>query len=1083
MHDQHDSHAKENQPLKAKSGAQIDPSLLNGMEWRSIGPYRGGRVVAVAGDPVEKQRFYFGSTGGGVWKTTDGGLVWENISDGYFQRASVGALAVSQADPNVIYAGMGETTIRGNVAHGDGVYRSTDGGQSWTHLGLQATRHIARVRIHPQNPNLVYVAALGHAHGPNPERGVYRTQDGGKKWELILFRSEKAGAIDLSIDPDNPRILYAAFWEACRLPHTLISGGEGSGIFKSIDGGDSWTEISRKPGLPTGMLGKIGIAVSPAKAGRVWAIIETEDSAVFRSDDGGEHWQRLSEERSLFARAWYYQHIIADPADAETLWVLNVQAWKSIDGGRTFFDVATPHADNHDMWIDPLDPLRMIEGNDGGACISFNGGESWSTQYNQPTIEFYHVTTDNQVPYRIYGAQQDNTTLSLPTRSPLAGITQLDWYDVGGGESGYIAVRPDDHNIVYAGNYQGYITRYDHRTRQSRNISVWPEAASGWGAGSLRYRFQWTAPIMLSPHDPDILYITGNHVFRSTNEGSSWQAISPDLTRNDSSRLEASGGPINKDNTGAEYYGTIFAFAESPCERGVFWAGSDDGLIHLSRDDGKSWEPVTPRDLPEWALISIIEPSPYDPASAYVAATRYKLDDFTPYLYKTHDYGKTWYRITAGIREQDFTRVIRADPVRRGLLYAGTETGVYISFDDGEQWQPLQLNLPVVPIHDLAIKESNLIAATHGRAFWVLDDITPLRQLNEQVEQSAAYLFAPRPTIRFMTVGGFSQVPESGKYYRKTGVTTISTRREEKPTGEKVDRNLDAGQNPPDGVMISYYLKEQPEGEVKLIILDTSGQEIRSFSSEEAAADPKRTRAAKKNGKKEVRVAKEAGTHRFVWNMRYPDPTKLEEGFMGGENTLVGPVVAPGTYQVRLVAGEQSHTTSFEIQKDPRVAATQHDLEAQFALLLRIRDRLSETHEAITTLRDIRQQVEQWEQRTQGREDYKAIGDQAKALKEKLTAIEEEFIQVKAKTRQDTLNYPAKLNVRLSALTGVVASADAAPTEQAYEVFEHLSTQVQAQLNRLQECITTDLAAFNRLIRESELPAIMPSVPAKKREG
>jgi photosystem II stability/assembly factor-like uncharacterized protein len=1062
----------------------VDPRVLKGLEWRSIGPYRGGRVVAVAGDPIDKQRFYFGSTGGGVWQTTDGGLIWENISDGYFKRASVGAIAVARSDPNVIYVGMGETTIRGNVSHGDGVYRSVDRGKTWTHLGLEATRHIAKVRIHPQNPDLVYVAALGHAHGPNPERGIYRTRDGGQTWEQILFRSEKAGAIDLSMDPLNPRVLYAAIWEASRLPHTLISGGEDSGIFKSTDGGDTWTEISRRPGLPRGLLGKIGIVASPARSGRVWAIVEAEDSAVFRSDDGGEHWQRLCEDRPLFARAWYYQHIIADPQDADTLWVLNVQAWKSIDGGKTFFDVATPHADNHDLWIDPEDPARMIESNDGGACISFNGGESWSTQYNQPTVEFYHVTTDNQIPYRIYGAQQDNTTICLPTRSPLAAITQLDCYDIGGGESGYIAVRPDDSNIVYAGNYQGYITRYDHRTRQSRNISVWPELASGWGAGALKYRFQWTAPIMLSPHDPNILYITGNYVFRSTNEGSSWEIISPDLTRNDSSRLESSGGPINKDNTGAEYYGTVFAFAESPCERGVLWAGSDDGLIHVSRDDGKTWEPVSPSELPEWALISIIEPSPYDPAEAYVAATRYKMDDFTPYLYKTRDYGKTWHRITNGIPEHDFTRVIRADPVRRGLLYAGTETGVYISFNDGEQWQPLQLNLPVVPIHDLAVKDSDLIAATHGRAFWVLDDITPLRQLNEQIQQSTAHLFTPRPTIRFMTVGGFSQVPANGKYYRKTGVTTISARREEKPNGEKIDRNLDAGQNPPDGVIVVYFLKEKPEDEIRLSFLDASGKEIRSFSSKETPAEQKNRREKKKNGKnKEPRVSCEAGAHRFVWNMRYPDPTKVEEGFMGGDNGLIGPVVAPGTYQVRLTIGDWSQTASFEIQKDPRISATQQDLEDQLALLLRIRDTLSETHEVINLLRDIRQQVEQWEQRVQGREEQEAIESAGKAVKDRLAAIEEELIQVKARSRQDTLNHPAKLNAKLAALTGVVASADAAPTKQAYELFEYLASQVEAEQKRLQECIDTDLAAFNRLIREASLPAILPPVLSKSQEG
>ncbi|HEU5374017.1 MAG TPA: hypothetical protein VFV38_01115 [Ktedonobacteraceae bacterium] len=1074
-------HAKQS-PNSKSSGPQttFDPDLFKGLEWRSLGPYRGGRVVAVAGDPVDKQKFYFGSTGGGIWQTTDGGLIWENISDGYFQRASVGAIAVSQADPNVIYVGMGETTIRGNVSHGDGMYKSTDGGRSWLHLGLAETRHIGKVRIHPQNPDLVYIAALGHAHGPNAERGIYRTRDGGKTWEQVLFRSEKAGAIDLVMDPLNPRILYAAFWEASRLPHTLISGGEDSGMFKSTDGGDTWTEISRKPGLPQRLLGKIGLAASPARAGRLWAIIEAEDSAVFRSDDGGEHWQRMSNERGLLSRAWYYQHIIADPQDENTLWVLNVQAWKSIDAGKTFTDVASPHADNHDLWIDPADPQRMILGNDGGACISFNGGASWSTQYNQPTIEFYHVTTDNQVPYRIYGAQQDNTTICLPTRSSLAGITQQDCYDIGGGESGYIAVRADDHNIVYAGNYQGYITRYDHRTRQSRNIAVWPELASGWGAGDLRYRFQWTAPIMLSPHDPNILYITGNHVFRSTDEGSSWQTISPDLTRNERSRLESSGGPINKDNTGAEYYGTVFAFAESPLQRGLLWAGSDDGLIHLSRDDGKTWEHVSPPDLPEWALISIIEPSPHNAATAYVAATRYKLDDFTPYLYVTRDHGKSWRKITTGIPAHDFTRVIRADPVRPGLLYAGTETGVYASWNDGEQWQPLQLNLPVVPIHDLAIKESDLIAATHGRSFWVLDDITPLRQVNEEIQQSASHLFTPRPTIRFMTIGGFSQIPAGGKYYRKTGVTTISARREEKPNGAKFDRNLDAGQNPPDGVIVVYYLKEQPEGEVRLVFLDAQGQEIKSFSSEAPPEDTPKTGEVKKSNNKDPLVPKTAGANRFVWNMRYPDPVKVAEGFMGGDNGLVGPVVAPGTYQVRLVVGDQSQTASFEIQKDPRVSASQADLQAQFALLLAIRDRLSETHEAITTIREVRQQIEQWEQRTQGREHHQTIVDAGKVVKEKLTAIEEELIQVKARSRQDTLNHPAKLNARITALTGVVASADAAPTRQAYELFEHLTGQLQAHQQRLRECLETDLTAFNSLIRELELPAVLTPVSANE---
>jgi photosystem II stability/assembly factor-like uncharacterized protein len=1063
------------------AAAVIDSAMLHSLQWRLIGPFRGGRVVAVAGDPVHTQVFYFGSTGGGIWKTTDGGIIWENVSDGSFKRASVGAIAVSTSDPNVIYAGMGETTIRGNVSHGDGVYKSTDGGKTWTHLGLADTRNIAKVRIHPQNPDLVYVAALGHAHGPNPERGVYRSRDGGKTWEQILFRSDKVGAIDLAIDPNNPRILYAAIWEAQRKPYTLVSGGEDCGIFKSTDGGDNWTEITRKPGLPTGVLGKIGLAVSLAKEDRVWAIIDAEDGALFRSNDGGENWERLSEDRNLWARPWYYQHIYADPKDPETIWALNVQCWKSVDGGRTFFEVQVPHGDNHDLWIDPHDPQRMIEGNDGGACVSFNGGASWSSIYNQPTAEMYHVTTDNQVPYRVYGAQQDNSTITVPSRSALAGITQSDIYDVGGGESGYIAVRPDDTNIVYAGNYLGYLTRYDHRSRQERNIAVWPELATGWGAKDQKYRFQWTFPILLSPHDPNVLYVTGNHVFRSTDEGNSWQIISPDLTRNDITKMEASGGPPTRDNTGTECYCTIFAFAESPLKRGLFWAGSDDGLLHISQDGGETWRNITPPDLAEWALVSIIEPSPHDPATAYVAANRYKLDDFHPYLYKTNDYGATWTKITTGIAENDFTRAIREDPVRRGLLYAGTETGVHVSFDDGEHWQSLRLNLPAVPIHDLVIKDNDLVAATHGRSFWILDDITPLRYISEQVQDAPVYLFKPRPAVRFITSWGYSRASAPGIFYRNTGDIMITARRELKPGGEMVDRNLNAGENPPDGVLVYYSLKQKPEGEVKLTFLDAQGEQIKSFTSEQAQsrspkaedAPPETPDEEEDREKKDPRVPKEAGMNRFLWNTRYPDPKKVD-GYVASEAVMAGPVTAPGTYHVQLTVADQTLTEAFEVQKDPRVPATQEDLDSQFKLLLKVRDKLSETHDAINTLRNIRQQVEDWEKRTRERKDHEAVSSAARSLKEKLSPIEDELTQSRAKTRQDTMNFPAKLNGKLAWLAGVVASAQAAPTRQQYELYADLAGRIDVQIQRLQEIIDTDVAAFNGLMRESEMPAVIP---------
>ncbi len=724
----------------------------------------------------------------------------------------------------------------------------------------------------------------------------------------------------------------------------------------------------------------------------------------------------------------------------------------------------------------------MIEGNDGGACITFNGGESWSSIYNQPTAEFYHVVTDNQVPYRVYGAQQDNSTISIASRSALAGITESDWYEVGGGESGYVAVRPDDPDIVYAGNYQGYIARYDRRNQQARNIAVWPELASGWGAKDQKYRFQWTAPIVLSPHDPDILYVTGNLVFRSTDEGNSWNIISPDLTRNDVSKLEASGGPITKDNTGAEYYGTIFAFAESPLQRGLFWAGSDDGLVHISRDNGETWEDVTPKALPEWALISIIEPSPHDPAAAYVAATRYKLDDFQPYLFKTNDYGKTWIKITNGIEANNFTRVVREDPQRRGLLYAGTEMGVHVSFDDGDHWQALQLNLPVVPVHDLAIKDSDLVAATHGRAFWILDDVTPLRQVSEQLQSADVYLFRPRSTIRFMTAWGFTRTPTSGKFYPMFGGKMVTTRREQKPGGEPVSRNLDAGQNPPRGVMVTYYLKQKPDGEVKLTFLDAQGNEVKTFSSkrdQEQSTDPEETPVArskekdKEKEKKEPRVSKEAGANRFVWDMRYPEASKVD-GYVAAESALVGPVAPPGTYQVRLTVADQAYSEPFEIYKDPRVTATQADLEAQFALRLKIRDKLSETHDAINMLRNIRRQVESWEQLTEKREDHEVILRLGGTVKEKLTAIEDELVQAKAKSRQDTLNFPAKLNAKLATLGAVIAGADAAPTRQAYELFDDLVARIDVQLRKLQEVIDVDVAAFNSLMRESDIPSLIP---------
>ncbi|HET7700182.1 MAG TPA: glycosyl hydrolase, partial [Candidatus Limnocylindria bacterium] len=996
---------------RATTGAVT--GLLDRLEWRQAGPFRGGRVGAVAGDPRDRNTFYFGSTGGGVWKTGDGGQYWENVSDGFFKRASVGAIAVAASDPNVIYVGMGESCIRGNVSHGDGVYRSTDAGKTWTHLGLERTRHIGKVRVHPTDPDTVYVAALGHAHGPNTERGVYRSRDGGRTWKRVLYRNDRAGAVDLSIDANNPRIIYATIWEAIRRPWELVSGGPGSGIFRSNDGGDTWTELTRAKGLPKGVIGKIGISASAARSGRVYAIVESDEGGVYRSDDFGDTWTRGSEDRNLRQRAWYYDHIYADPKDPETVWVLNVDAWRSSDGGKTFDQMSIPHGDNHDMWIDPNDPLRIIEGNDGGAVVTFNGGETWTGVYNQPTAEFYHVITDEQTPYRIYGAQQDNTTITIPSRAQIAGITGADTFAIGGGESGYIAVRPDDPNVVFAGNYQGIITRYDRRTGQSRNIMVWPEASAGEGAIDVKHRFQWTCPIVLSPHDPNVLYHAGNRVFRSRDEGASWEAISPDLTRNDPSKLGPSGGPVTKDNTGAEYYCTIFAFVESPVQRGVFWAGSDDGLVHVSRDEGRTWKNVTPPGVRAWSLVSIIEASPHDAGTAYVATTRYKLDDFAPYLWKTTDYGRTWKKITAGIPDGDFTRVIREDPERRGLLYAGTETGVYVSFDDGARWQRLGGNLPVVPIHDLVIKEGELVLGTHGRSFWILDDLAPLRQR----AAGRAHLFAPKPTVRYRVDMGFPQPPKIGKNYRMTGATMVTYRQIEKKTGEKLAVNIDAGTNPPPGVVLQYWLREKAR-EARLAFLDARGRVIREFKSappEEDASTPDAKKEAAKPtppegtaqppATKDPKVAIDAGLNRFIWNMRYPDATKVEgEGgtWEAFENQLVGPQVPPGTYTARLTVDGVTQETRFEIRKDPRVSATQTDLEAQFALAMKVHAKLSQTHETINATRALKKQLDLWEARAKEQGGQSRLVTAAASLRRKASAVEEELIQVKAKSRQDT---------------------------------------------------------------------------------
>jgi photosystem II stability/assembly factor-like uncharacterized protein len=1020
---------------------QYDPSLYKGMRWRSIGPARGGRAIAVAGVPGDPNTYYFGAVAGGVWKTTDGGLNWSPIFDNQ-AVSSVGSIAVADSDPNVVYVGTGEACIRGNISHGDGVYKSTDAGKTWRHVGLRDTRHIGRVVVHPRNPDVVFVAALGHVYGTNAERGVFRSMDGGKSWEKVLYQDEKTGAIDVAFAPGNPSILYAGMWEAHRTPWSMSSGGPGSGLYRSTDSGATWKRLEGS-GLPRKVLGRIGVSVSGADVNRVYALIEAEDGGLFRSDDGGDTWRLINDERRFRQRAWYYTHVIADPKNADTVYVLNTGLYRSTDGGRSFTQIGVPHGDNHGLWIAPENPQRMINANDGGANVSVNGGRTWTRQDTQPTAQFYHVITDNQFPYYVYGAQQDNSTVAIASRSDDGSIGREDWYPAGGCESGYVAPDPRDPNIVYAGCYGGQITRFDKRTAQSQQISAWPENPMGSGADVLKHRFQWTAPIHVSLHDPAVLYHAAEVLFKSTNGGMSWTAISPDLTRNDKSKQGPSGGPITHDNTSVEYYDTIFALAESPHEKNLIWVGTDDGLVHLTRDAGKTWTNVTPKELPEWSLISLIEASPHNAGTAYLAVDRHELDDFRPYIYKTSDYGKTWTKITTGIPDNTFVRAVREDPRRKALLYAGTETGVFVSFNDGANWQSLQLNLPTTPIHDLVVKNDDLVVATHGRSFWILDDLTPLQQLNDQVARSEAHLYTPRLTYRMRGGGG----PGAG-----AAVT---------------------GQNPPNGAVIRYFLKSAPRPgeEVVLEFLDAQGKLIRRFSSrprpegEPAAPEFPGFQQAPR------RLPTEAGMNVFVWNLRHDDAVSVPGQVNWAGNTQ-GPLVLPGKYQVRLTLAGKPQTVPLEIQLDPRVKTSQADLQKQFDLLMAIREKVSEAHAAVNHIRDVRAQLQALRRRLGSDGKNKPIADAADALEKKLNPIEEAIIQAKARSSQDLLNWPIQVNNKLMALAGVVESADTAPTQQSFELFEDLKGRLAKPVAQWKEIVAKDLAAINDLVRKENIPLL-----------
>ncbi len=1014
---------------KNKKAAQ-DPypeKLYNGMAWRSIGPYRGGRSATVTGVPGKPNLYYFGSTGGGVWRTKDGGSSWENISDKFF-GGSIGAVAVSEADPNVIYVGEGEKTVRGNVSSGFGMWKSEDAGLTWKHIGLKDSKHISRVRIHPKNPDLVYAAAMGNIYAPNDMRGVYRSKDGGKNWERVLFVNNEVGVVDLTIDPVNPRNLYATSWRVQRTPYSLSSGGPGSGIWKSTDGGDTWKEISRASGLPKGTLGIIGVTVSPVNNQRVWALVEAEDGGLFRSENGGESWTKVNEDRNLRQRAWYYTRLTADPQNEDGVYVMNVSYHHSTDGGRTFKSHNAPHGDHHDLWIAPEDPKRMIIADDGGAQVSFDGGVNWSTPDNQPTGQFYRVVTDNAFPYRIYGAQQDNSAVRIASRTSGRSIGLHDWEETAGSESAHIAVNPKDPEIVYGGNYGGFIGRLDHKTGFERTINVWPDNPMGHGAEGMKYRFQWNFPIFFSPHNANRLYTTSNHVHVTTNEGQSWEVISPDLTRNDKSKLGPSGGPITKDNTSVEYYGTIFAAMESPAEEGVIWTGSDDGLVHVTRDAGKTWTNVTPKALPEWSMINSVDPHPTQKGVMYMAATLYKTGDFQPLLFKTADYGKTWTKITNGIPATHFTRVVRVDPKRAGLLYAGTEYGMYVSFNDGASWKPFRLNLPLVPITDLTIKNDNLIAATQGRGFWIIDDLTLLHQLTPQIAVEKFHLYKPMPTYRTLGSNGANLKFE--------------------------------GQNHPGGVMVHFYLPTAPDStsKISLEILEKDGKLIRKYDTK--AKEPANKLEAKN------------GLNRFVWNMVYPEASRFEGMILWGGGTQ-GPKAVPGTYKARLTVNGQPQETEFVILQDPRSQTPLADLQAQHAFLLSVRDKLTETHDAISKIREARTQINSVTSRFQGREDMKDVLDAAKAMNKKMTEVEETLYQTKNRSGQDPLNFPIRLNNKLSNLASQASVGDFRPTDQMYAFQKEVTAQIDEQLKKLNQVFATDLPALNQLIRSKNVDAIM----------
>ncbi len=1010
-----------NVPINA---ANTDSSYFSKLKFRLIGPFRGGRSAAVAGSSKNKNTFYLGATGGGVWKTTDAGSNWKNITDKYF-GGSIGAVAVAPSDESVIYVGEGENTLRGNVSEGFGMWRSEDGGRTWKSIGLKNSRHITKIVIHPKNPDIVWVAALGHLFGTSEERGVYKTIDGGKTWRRVLYANNLAGAIDLVMEPGNVSTFYASTWRVKRTPYSLESGGEGSILWKSVDGGETWKSLMDKKGLPKkDTIGIICMTVSAVNPDRIFAMIEARNGGLYRSDDAGETWTKSSDDPNIRQRAWYFSRIFADPKNDNTIYALNVGMYRSRDGGKTFQGIGTPHGDHHDLWIDPEDGNRMIVGDDGGGQISFDAGANWSSMNNQPTAQFYRVSTDNHFPYHVLVAQQDNSTVRILSRSKSGGINENDWTSTAGFESGYVVADPLNPEIVYGGNYGGYLSRLDHKTGENRAISVWPESPIGSGASAIKYRFQWNFPIFFSPHNPKRLYAAGNHLFVTENEGQSWQQISPDLTTNEKDKQGPSGGPITSDNTGVEYYCTIFTAAESVVEKDVLWVGSDDGFIHISTDGGKNWKNVTPPSAGKYMMWNCVETDPYKKGKAYFVGTKYKLDDFTPYIYKTEDYGKTWQLITNGIDNMHFARAIRADKKVAGLLYAGTEYGMYISYNDGANWKKFQLNLPIVPITDLTIKDNDLVVATQGRSVWILDDLSLVQQ------KTATNTF------------GRLKVFEVNDAFRTYGYSQPNIK--------------NAGVNPYNGVVINYWLNQATDSsKVVISIFDKKGKVIRTFSKD-----------AKETANK---IEFADAMNQFFWDMKYP-PTESIEGMILWNGNIDGPKAAPGKYSARFKCEKDSTDVPFVIKPDPNYKTSELEYDEQIAFLLKVQGKFSEVQTAVKNIRLIRAQLNDFTSRVDS--TVKEVKPLADSIHKKITLVEEALHQTKAKSGQDVLNFPIRLNDKISGIFDFANSGNNPPSRQAIESFDYLSTEADKYLNILKAVMVNEIKQLNKIINDKQLPVI-----------